>query len=799
MVTEEDYRTYPTQFAPLVNTVQQALMESIFLLIGFSGDDPNFLHWCGWVRDHLGPAAPQLYLAGLLELDQPNRLMLEGRGVIPIDLAPEISGVPDRAVRHRQAIEWILSSLEAGESREQRWPIPPPQAVNSGKSAIAPPVPASDQPRQAPTAPSEGPNAEELTAQVKNVVAIWCHNRRVYPGWPVLPFSKHSRLAASTDLWVRPILKVAQSFEPTDRLAIVRELLERTELLMDPLTPSLVKVATEALDAIEEYIATDSDLSDERRIKTDQDRTVLMLALLTDSRHDLDKARFDEWARRIERVVCPGTSEFHRLQHERCLSKLWMQEFEDLDECLKAWHTEDADPMWSMRKAALLVESGDVNSGETLLLSTLQRVDLDWSRNRRVLMAGRLGWALHWRHALSLARWMDQAGQGNSSWQPDGDLWAHLARYDGDARSDLHSYVRQMTNEQGEDSPWTFDLARVSRITFSSWEASSLRAAWRVIRLLELSGLPSGIPGVWMASDHLESAARHLAPSKPAYAARLILLGRARNHKALDAVVSQTHLARMSAKEVSSLFEAAQKARDHFLRRWTPGGGTADFNRHRAEIAIEIMSRCVARHSAASTSEAFRWAIRYSRPRRWLDNGFWKCVARLWERSWNALDLESRAGVAPEILCAPIPQDALMTDSDPGDLLFNKHLTITRADFDEPLWASCVQQICAALRGNDYCRRLGFERLNPIARRRLLSETEERDVAFSLWGTVHQESEGLPHVQQVDDWVFLVLPEPEQGLAEGRFRAKWIGRDLNDAAESSRARDDSERRGGSES
>ena len=43
--TEEDYRTYPIQFAPYVNTVQQAMMESLFLLIGFSGDDPNFLKW----------------------------------------------------------------------------------------------------------------------------------------------------------------------------------------------------------------------------------------------------------------------------------------------------------------------------------------------------------------------------------------------------------------------------------------------------------------------------------------------------------------------------------------------------------------------------------------------------------------------------------------------------------------------------------------------------------------------------------------------------------------------------------
>ena len=45
--TEEDYRTYPRKFSPFVNTVQQAMMETVFCLIGFSGDDPNFLQWSG--------------------------------------------------------------------------------------------------------------------------------------------------------------------------------------------------------------------------------------------------------------------------------------------------------------------------------------------------------------------------------------------------------------------------------------------------------------------------------------------------------------------------------------------------------------------------------------------------------------------------------------------------------------------------------------------------------------------------------------------------------------------------------
>ena len=62
IITEEDYRTCPTKFSPFVNTVQQAMMETVFCLIGFSGNDPNFLSWSGWVRDNLGDSAPRIYL-----------------------------------------------------------------------------------------------------------------------------------------------------------------------------------------------------------------------------------------------------------------------------------------------------------------------------------------------------------------------------------------------------------------------------------------------------------------------------------------------------------------------------------------------------------------------------------------------------------------------------------------------------------------------------------------------------------------------------------------------------------------
>jgi hypothetical protein len=141
ILTEEDFRTYPQKFAPFVNLAQQTVMENVLCLIGFSGDDPNFLYWTGWVRDNLGPYAPKIYLCGLLNLSDSQRLLLQNRNVIPIDLTPLFSIIshPDHAKRHRFALEWFLLSLRNGRPHEVfDWPDPP--AAVEGRCAHLPPL-----------------------------------------------------------------------------------------------------------------------------------------------------------------------------------------------------------------------------------------------------------------------------------------------------------------------------------------------------------------------------------------------------------------------------------------------------------------------------------------------------------------------------------------------------------------------------------------------------------------------------------------------------------------------------------
>jgi hypothetical protein len=151
ILTEEDFRTYPRRYAGFVNLAQQAMMENVFCLVGFSGDDPNFLYWTGWVRDHLGTSAPQIYWCGILSLNTARRNLLHDRNVVPIDLSPVFPAAdyPDRDRRHALAIEWFLWSLMAGRARDALlWPWGPRRPITPAPGL--PPIIGSSHPQLQP-------------------------------------------------------------------------------------------------------------------------------------------------------------------------------------------------------------------------------------------------------------------------------------------------------------------------------------------------------------------------------------------------------------------------------------------------------------------------------------------------------------------------------------------------------------------------------------------------------------------------------------------------------------------------
>ncbi len=61
IVTLEDFRRFPSERPATLTKIRQLLLEHPLALVGFSGQDPNFVQWEGWLRDLVGP----LQLPGL--------------------------------------------------------------------------------------------------------------------------------------------------------------------------------------------------------------------------------------------------------------------------------------------------------------------------------------------------------------------------------------------------------------------------------------------------------------------------------------------------------------------------------------------------------------------------------------------------------------------------------------------------------------------------------------------------------------------------------------------------------------
>ncbi len=205
------------QYGPAVHNGECAC------LFGFSGNDPNFLHWIGWVRDNLGNSTPPIYLCGLLDLSSSERRYLEEvRRITPVDLSPLFFDYPLEA-RHAAALEWLLITLRDGAPPNLlEWPLPTNQAKWRSAHQLPPTIPA---PRHltdpGPMAPQHDQSVQQ---QILDLLDRWRHIHQEYPGWIVAPARNRRVLWNYTEQWISPAAENHSSLPPPFDLEMLYEL-----------------------------------------------------------------------------------------------------------------------------------------------------------------------------------------------------------------------------------------------------------------------------------------------------------------------------------------------------------------------------------------------------------------------------------------------------------------------------------------------------------------------------------------------------------------------------------------------
>ena len=784
--TEEDYRTYPVKFAPFVNTAQQAMMETVLCLIGFSGDDPNFLHWSGWVRDNLGRSAPKIYLAGWLDLSPHRRRMLEDRNVVPIDLSrhPKSHQWPEH-LRHRYATDWLLCTLEYGRPYNvSDWPSPS-KHQNLQHLELLEPVErvVLDEPKDEPEPPPDEDKSASLTASVRELLDAWRHNRKTYPGWLILPVDRRPLLIWNTQKWEPLILHSLSDFDPVERLNAIHELIWRREILLEPISQELETAAQEILNEIDCQnrvisggVDTKPDWTSVREIWL-----FIALALVTVARQQFDRDAFDERINSLSSFQSDNRDVVHRLHHERCLWAINSLEYEALANLLKDWHVEkNCDPVWMMRKSALLFETGHYEDADELITTALTAIRENPGDDRSVAVPSREGWALY--SALKL----EDFGHGTDPWR----RWEELTPLKCNAPAEKRRYADVIKGaEKNTKGPiFDFGVERGDPITISNDGYYRWIAARRSIRLTEIAGLPpSTQSGVATASDILGLSADQLFQHEPELAVRLVLrITDYDKDDRLNIILSRTHVASMSDISVKDFAQICVSAIEFALPRITDhsSGNRNMFWVERLRVLVEALSRFVIRLDPEMAESIFAKAFQWYGNRGvswdpWLDNP----VQNILRRSWETLPEQQQKEHVLKILSAPmIGIDGFSAFSarypEPGHLLANDLIPPDRTT-DESRWQHAVHFLVRGLRVDGEARKRASARISWMISRNILTDVEKSLVAHALWGDDYTAHDNLPDGTALFDWAFLISPEPEPGVAEQRFRRKWLNTEIS--------------------
>ena len=787
IVTEEDYRTYPTKFAPFVNTVQQAMMETMFLLIGFSGDDPNFLHWSGWVRDNLGYAAPKIYLAGWLNLSPHRRRMLEDRGVVPIDLAlhPQSLSWPEHS-RHQRATDWVLHTLERGQPYDKiKWPSLPSEVVPVIPAYLHPvDVVIADIPKTLPQLDESTVaqlHGNELLKQTRLALEAWAYNRRLYPGWMLFPSAGgRENLSRLTNDWEPRILAALPDFTPVERLQAVRELLWRREILLDPISDKLETAAQDALDAIdcENRAIQGIETTEESWSDIRESWRTVALALLTNSRLHFDEPQF---RRRLE-ALAPFSDDFpdvgHRIYQERCLWAAYSLDLEALNELLDEWCVDDSVPAWLLRKAALLTEARRHNESGPLVQQVLNLVRRNFTGSQSVANASLESWAL----ASSLR--MNNGPEVHRRWE-------ELSSQKCDAGDELDNLRNRLRGalESKEAPPFDLGTRRGISIRFSNEGQRRLTAAYSAVRLLEITGLPPSnytsedqpIPTT-VILDTLKTAAHELVESRPELAMRLVLrICKYDGDDTLLRVLSRARIASTSKETVASLAQICISALNHDLPRTgaTRGSSFGIHSVERMRVAMEGLSRFVLRLQPDMVEAALDVGLAcYKTPDVARHRLLASPLENLLNRVWQALPRDRKVERIFDMLSSPIPGLEGFPEGteivDPGVVVDSGDLPAKRTPDNEQSYREVINLLCRGLRTGENPRKRATLRLLPLSISNGLTDAESSDIAMALWDGSDPVRDNTRGPGSPRDWVYLILPELVPGEAEESFRRKWL-------------------------
>ena len=343
ILSEEDYRTYPEEYSPFVNTVQQAIMETTLCLIGFSGTDPNFSKWIGWVKDNLHDSMPPVYLIGMFDLPAPERRLLERKNIFPVDLS-DLSGIPDGD--YAKALDEFFSQLSV-QPDYYNWPRQKQSKSISPKLNIS---------------------ADEYIEVIKQ----WEMERETYPNWIVLPWEKRSSMKSYTEFWTDDLYYL-KGLPGVWDIQGLYELDWRIEKCLMPIFDNLIK---DYEMIIGKYDPFGLEAPENRNEKLQEKWLSLCFSVLRWSREEFKEETWKKYEKIIDQVLQNKEDVYslNRLYYEQVFHAMTLPDLELFEMLMHKWLKIKHPLYWKVKIGSILYLMDEKTKAHSLWMEALNEL-----------------------------------------------------------------------------------------------------------------------------------------------------------------------------------------------------------------------------------------------------------------------------------------------------------------------------------------------------------------------------------------------------------------------------------------
>lgn len=748
IAAQEDYRTYPEKFAPFVNFARQVFIEKELCLLGFSGDDPNFLHWAGWVRDHLADHARKIYLVGALDLTAARRKHLESINIAPIDLWDAVKCFDGRDLQHEMATKFFLEAM-----------------INEGKSKVRPhewspsnlhhlQVTEEDLNRRIK-------DHEYAATLLKEQLGTLQKDRESYPDWLVCPPALQWQLKSQLNS-PYPNPKNIAALDPDDRAKLLYEIAWRYSVAFAHIPSWLIELLFEVANP-------DSPCSLSSRQQLE-----IALVLLKNSRwlDADDEAGKKETQDHMNALITILEKHAHYLPdcvaelayHQALIARDTMS-YPGLEELIEKVTGED--PVWKLRKAALLADLGRFNEGEQLITDAYRELRERYRYDQgSIRILSRLTWA-HWLLKAATGYQTNEIIKplpGTfKDWLCDPLDWFE------DIRSKVSKQQQKYIKNQNPIKP-SFVQGHYrdnsKQLTFSNERPT-------IFLLDELSrnvGIPLRSGSSFMKVDLLASTVEELVLAGGVGVelwdySLAIRAASSESSPSIEGTFSRIGLAKASQAVVDTLIAKILPVIDYWRKK--RGNGTIDQQSHALSalrVLMEVLARLVVRVSPEKAQEIFQLAVSIGQQENLQHYWLSEALDDLLTHSLASIPQSMQGALLPEALMFPLESEVI--DHRWPNPVINypqERSFYTKLDSRINELIEIVTPIGSA---SSTCALL---RLLPLVEKEnFLTEPEQAKLANALWGNP-ADYKTLPNVNLFPH-ALLLLPSPDESQARAMVR-----------------------------